>query len=85
VRTVRSTLDIPEGLLSDAQALSGLRTKKGVVIAALDEFVRKRRLERLRARIGRGNFDLTQEDLERMREDLPPVAPEPRSRKVGVR
>jgi Arc/MetJ family transcription regulator len=81
---MRSTLDIPEGLLTDAQALSGLKTKKDVVIAALDEFVRKRRLERLRARIGRGNFDLTQEDLERMRDDVAPVAPDSGPHEVGV-
>jgi len=79
---MRSTLDIPEKLLSDAQALSGLKTKKDVVIAALDEFVRKRRLDGLRARLGRGNFDLTQEDLRRMREDVAPVAPEPKCHKM---
>jgi Arc/MetJ family transcription regulator len=64
---MRSTMDIPENLMSDAQALSGLRTKKDVVIAALDEFVRKRRLERLRALLGHADYDLTPEELERMR------------------
>ena len=85
VTTMRSTLEIPDNLMSDAQALSGLRTKKETVIAALDEFVRKRRLDGLRARLGRGNFDLTHEDLERMRADEEPVAPGPRRHAVRAR
>jgi Arc/MetJ family transcription regulator len=71
---MRGTVDIPDDLLRDAQALSGLKTKREIVTAALDEFVRRRRLERLRARIGRGNLDLTQEELEQMRADEAPVA-----------
>jgi Arc/MetJ family transcription regulator len=66
---MRSTLDLPDDLLRDAQALSGLKTKKEVVTAALDEFVRRRRLEDLRSMVGHADFDLTQEELERMRAD----------------
>jgi len=65
---MRSTIDLPEGLLSEAQRLTGLKTKREVVAMALDELVRRRRLEDLRTRIGQG-FDLTQEDLEQMRAD----------------
>jgi len=64
---VRSTVDLPEELVREAQQLSGLRTKRGVIIAALQEFVRRRRLERLRARLGQTDLALTQEDLERLR------------------
>jgi len=65
---MRSTIDVPESLLKDAQDLSGLRTKRDVVVAALEVFVRAQRIARLRALIGKG-FALTQEDLEEMRAD----------------
>jgi len=64
---MRSTVELPDDLIRAAMKLTGLRTKREVVVAALDELVRKRRLDGLRARLGRGNFALTQEDLERMR------------------
>jgi Arc/MetJ family transcription regulator len=66
---MRVTIDLPDALVEDARQLTGLRTKRAVVTLALEELVRRRRLEGLRARIGKGNFDLTQEDLERMRGD----------------
>jgi Arc/MetJ family transcription regulator len=65
---MRSTIDLPADLLSEAQRLTGLKTKREVVAMALDELVRRRRLDDLRALIGQG-FDLTQEDLEQMRAD----------------
>lgn len=65
---MRSTIDLPADLLSEAQRVTGLKTKREVVAMALDELVRRRRLDDLRALIGQG-FDLTQEDLEQMRAD----------------
>lgn len=66
---MRSTVELSETLLADAKRLSSLRTNREVIDAALSEFVRRRRIERLRARLGRGDFLLTHEELERMRED----------------
>jgi hypothetical protein len=66
---MRSTVELPDKLLEDAKRLSSIRTTKGIIEAALEEFVRARRLERLIARVGRGDFLLTHEELERMRED----------------
>jgi Arc/MetJ family transcription regulator len=66
---IRSTIDLPDNLLRDAMQLTGLKTKREVVTLALDELVRRRRLDDLRSMLGRTDFDLTQEDLERMRAD----------------
>ncbi|MBM3501067.1 MAG: type II toxin-antitoxin system VapB family antitoxin [Armatimonadetes bacterium] len=64
---MRYTIDLPDDLVRDAMRLTGLKTKREVVTLALEELVRKRRLERLRARLGQGNLDLTLEELCRMR------------------
>lgn len=64
---MRSTLDLPDGLIEEAKRLTGLRTKRAVVVRALDELVRRERLQRFRERLGSFDFDLTQEDLEKMR------------------
>ncbi len=66
---MRLTLDLDDTTLEAAQELTGLQSTQEVVVLALDEFVRDLRLERLRALLGKANFDLTQEDLERMRAD----------------
>lgn len=81
---MRRTLDIPDDLLEDAQKLSGLKTKKEVVVAALEHFVRRRRIDRLRARIGKGNFNLTYDDLREMRRDREPIPPEADAEVVEV-
>ncbi|MBM3501066.1 MAG: type II toxin-antitoxin system VapB family antitoxin [Armatimonadetes bacterium] len=77
---MRSTIDLPDSLLTDAMELTGLKTKREVVTLALEELVRKRRLDDLRSMFGKG-FGLTQEDLEEMRrdeyDDAPTAAPTP--------
>jgi Arc/MetJ family transcription regulator len=64
---MRSTLDIPDDLVEEAKRLTGLRTKREVVVLALDELVRRIRVERFRALLGKIDYDLTQEQLEGMR------------------
>jgi hypothetical protein len=64
---MRSTVDLPDELIEQARALSGIATKRDVIVAALEEFVRRRRVERLRSRLGTMRLDLTQDDLRRMR------------------
>jgi len=64
---MRSTLELPDELVEDAKRLSGLKTKRAVVHAALREFVNRRRRDQLRERLGKTDLRLTQEDLERMR------------------
>jgi hypothetical protein len=66
---MRLTLDLDDTTLQAAKGLSGLRSTQEVVLLALEELIRELRLRDLRARIGKGDPDLTQEDLERMRAD----------------
>lgn len=44
---MRTTIDISEEKLNKALSLSGSRKKKDVVNAALDEFIRKNRIQML--------------------------------------
>jgi Arc/MetJ family transcription regulator len=64
---MRSTIELRDDLVRDAMRLTGLKTKREVVTLALSELVRRRRLDDLRALLGHADFDLTQQDLERMR------------------
>jgi Arc/MetJ family transcription regulator len=65
---MRYTIDLPDNLVRDAMELTGLKTKRAVVTLALEELVRRRRLDDLRSMCGQG-FGLTQEDLDEMRRD----------------
>ena len=44
---MRTTLDLPEGLLAEARRLSGAKTKTQAIIWGLEELTRKKKLERL--------------------------------------
>lgn len=50
---MRTTLDLPDGLMQDAMKASHQKTKTAVIVAALEEFVRKNRLQELRGFKGR--------------------------------
>ncbi len=65
--TMKTTLDLPEDLLREARSLTSVKTKRGLVIRALQELVRRRRIERLFERAGRREFRLDNADLERLR------------------
>ena len=66
---MRSTVELPEKLLADAKRISGLRTNRAVIQAALEEYVRHLLIERLKARLGNCDLAITQEDLRRMRDE----------------
>lgn len=66
---MKTTLYVNRQLLEEAMALSNLRKITEVVNLALEEFVRRRRLEMLADRLGREDLALTLEDLEEMRRD----------------
>lgn len=55
---MRTTLDIDPKLLDIAAELTGESNKGRVVNAALEELVRRRRLEELRAMAGKLDIDL---------------------------
>lgn len=49
---MRTTLDIDKKLLEDVVALTGEKSKGRAVSKALEEFIRKKRIEELRAMLG---------------------------------
>jgi hypothetical protein len=61
---MRTTLDLPESLMKDALKASHQRTKTTVIIAALEDFVRKSKLEGLKRFKGRVALEM---DLSRLR------------------
>jgi len=66
---MRTTLDLPDGLVAQVREVSNLRTDRSAMIVALDEFVKSRLRARLVARLGRTQLRITRHDVEAMRED----------------
>ena len=67
---MKTTIDIPEDVLSEAIRHTRARTKREAILTAVERFNKLKRLEALNARI-RGRFKdfMTQADLQTMRED----------------
>ena len=61
---MRTTLDLPAPLLNKAIKLSNQRTKTAVIIEALEDFVRKKRIEGLKKFKGKVELDI---DLDTIR------------------
>ena len=55
---MRTTLDLPDVLMQAAMKVSQQKTKTAVIITALQDLVRKNRLQALRQFRGRVNIDL---------------------------
>lgn len=55
---MRTTLDLPDVLVQDAMKASHQKTKTAVIITALQDLVRKSRLQELRRFKGRVKLDL---------------------------
>jgi Arc/MetJ family transcription regulator len=55
---MRTTLDIPEKLVSDAMKASRQKTKTSVIIMALEELVRKRKIAQIKSFKGRVDLDI---------------------------
>lgn len=55
---MRTTLDLPDVLVQDAMKVSHQKTKTAVIITALQDLVRKNRLQELRHFKGRVELDL---------------------------
>ena len=49
---MRTTLDLPEPLLEEARHLLGFKSKTDTVVLALQELVRRRRIEELKSLLG---------------------------------
>ena len=55
---MRTTLDLPEGILEEARRAANLRTKRETVIAGLEELFRKSKREGLRGLAGQIRLDV---------------------------
>ena len=55
---MRTTLDLPKPLMDEAMRVSPHRTKTAVIIAALEDLVRKHRLRGLKRYKGKVDLDV---------------------------
>ncbi|HEY2293767.1 MAG TPA: type II toxin-antitoxin system VapB family antitoxin [Thermoanaerobaculia bacterium] len=55
---MRTTLDIPEPLLEEARHVLGFKSKTATVVLALQELVRKRRIEELKSLLGSVSLEI---------------------------
>ena len=61
---MRTTLDLPEPLIEEARRLLGFKSKTDTVVVSLQDLVRRKRIEELKAMLGTVKLDL---DLDRSR------------------
>ena len=61
---MRTTLDLPENLVDEARRHLGFKSKTDTVIVALQDLVRRRRIEELKSLLGSVNLEL---DIDRSR------------------
>ncbi|MBU0677903.1 MAG: type II toxin-antitoxin system VapB family antitoxin [Verrucomicrobia bacterium] len=64
---MRTTLDLPEPLIDEAMRISHQHTKTAVIIAALEDYVRKNRIQGLRKYRGKVDLDLDLDSLRKRR------------------
>jgi len=55
---MRTTLDIPDDLLEEARTLLGIKSKTDTIVLSLRELIRRRRIEDLKAMMGRVQLDV---------------------------
>ena len=55
---MRTTLDLPEPLMAEAMKVSHQHTKTAVIVTALEDYVRKSRIQGIRGFRGRVNLDV---------------------------
>jgi len=61
---MRTTLDLPNALVEEAMKFSHQRTKTAVLVTALEDFVRKNRIQGLKKFRGKVKLDI---DLDKLR------------------
>lgn len=63
---MRATLNIPDELIAEVQNITGAKSRTKAVVTAVQEFVRKKRMEELLALKGRIEIDYDWEREERL-------------------
>jgi len=58
VQSMRTTLDIPGELIEEARRLLGFKSKTDTVVVSLRELIRRRRIEELKALLGKIQLDV---------------------------
>ncbi len=64
---MRTTLDLPQDLLDEAMEVSHLKTKTALIIAALEDLVRKNRIQGLKNYKGKIDLDMDLDSLRNRR------------------
>ncbi|MDH4064941.1 MAG: type II toxin-antitoxin system VapB family antitoxin [Acidobacteriota bacterium] len=55
---MRTTLDLPDGLVEEAREVGGFASKTDTVVHALREVIRRKRLEELKSMFGTVTLDI---------------------------
>jgi Arc/MetJ family transcription regulator len=55
---MRTTLDLPEALVAEAQSALGGKSKTDTIVFALRDLIRRRRIEELKGLLGRVHLDV---------------------------
>lgn len=55
---MRTTLDIPEPLIEEARQLLGLKSKSDTIVVALQELIRRKRIDQVKAMMGHVKLDI---------------------------
>ncbi len=66
---VRMTITIDERLVQEAKDLLGVSTKAEAIRVALEDFLRRKRLEQVLQNQGKVKIDLDQDSLQKYREE----------------
>jgi hypothetical protein len=53
INNMRTTIDIPENLLKEAMQYAPAKTKTSIIIEGLKEFLRRRKIEKIRSLMGK--------------------------------
>ena len=65
---MKTIVDLDEDTLREVMEVSKSKTKKGAIVTALNEYLRLKKRQELKAMIGNSKeFDLTRDDLRKMR------------------
>ena len=60
---MRTTLDLPEGLLNEAMRVSHIETKTKVIVTALQELIRKNQISDIKKYRGKVDLDIDMDSI----------------------
>ena len=55
---MRTTLDLPEPLVEEARQLLGFKSKTDTIVVALQELIRRKRIDQLKAMMGHVKLEI---------------------------